>query len=284
MAMLVVAVTATLVAGTYWRQSILLRQAENELAYAQAKWLIRGAIDWISLILREDARTSAVDHLGEPWAVPLADTRLNENDGRPAAYLAGRIQDEQAKLNLRNLVGAKGDIAKEEVRALGRLLDLLELESHLAEALAQRMLAALRAQAAGQPALALASLDDVLAVEGLDSAGVARLRPFVTVLPEATPVNGNTAAAEVLAAQIAELELTDARRLVAGRERTYFRDAADLKARLTELGTPGEHRLGVATRFFTIEGNLTYQRAQLRARALLRRDAGRVDLVWLQLG
>jgi general secretion pathway protein K len=283
MAMLVVAVTATFVAGTYWRQSILLRQAENELAHAQAKWLIRGAIDWISLVLREDARTSAVDHLGEPWAVPLADTRLNENDGRQPAYLAGQIHDEQAKLNLRNLV-AKGDIAEQEVQKLGRLLDLLGLESHLAGALAQRMLAALKAHAAGQPALALASLEDALGVEGIDSAGLVRLRPFVTVLPEATPVNGNTAAAEVLAAQIPELELTDARRLVAGRERTYFRDAADVKARLAQLGTPGEHQLGVASRFFSIEGNLTYGRARVRARALLRRDAGRVDLVWLQLG
>ena len=107
LAMLVVAVAATLVSGALWQQSALIRETENELAYAQAKWLIRGAIDWAGVILQEDARTSSVDHRGEPWAVPLADTRLNENDGRPAAYLAGAIEDEQAKFNLRNLVAGE---------------------------------------------------------------------------------------------------------------------------------------------------------------------------------
>src|SRR5204862_7192085 len=121
MAMLIVAAAATLVSGAMWQQSALIRETENELAYTQAKWLLRGAIDWAGVILQEDARTSSVDHRGEPWAVPLADTRLNENDGRAAAYLAGVIDDEQAKFNLRNLVAASG-IQGAEVLALRRLL------------------------------------------------------------------------------------------------------------------------------------------------------------------
>ena len=116
MAMLVVAVTATLVAGVFWRQNVVVRQAENELSYAQAKWLIRGAIDWAGVILREDARTSSVDHLGEPWAVPLADTHLNQDDGRDPVYLSGEIRDEQSKFNLRNLAGPGG---RESARAGG---------------------------------------------------------------------------------------------------------------------------------------------------------------------
>ena len=80
MAMLVVAITATLVAGAHWQQNLVLRQVENEHSFAQAKWLLRGAIDWAGVILEEDARLSGVDHLGEPWAAPLADTHLNEGD------------------------------------------------------------------------------------------------------------------------------------------------------------------------------------------------------------
>ena len=87
MAMLIVAAVAALVSGAMWQQNALIRQTENELQYGQARWLMRGAIDWAGVILREDARTSSVDHPGEPWAVPLADTRLNENDGRPPAYM-----------------------------------------------------------------------------------------------------------------------------------------------------------------------------------------------------
>src|SRR5438552_10097526 len=122
MAMLVVAAAATLVSGALWQQSALIRETENELAYAQARWLLRGAIDWAGVILQEDARTSSGDHRGEPWAVPLADTRLNENDGRPPASLAGSIDDEQGKFNLRNLAAAGAVVDPAERRALQRLL------------------------------------------------------------------------------------------------------------------------------------------------------------------
>jgi general secretion pathway protein K len=283
MAMLIVAAVAMLVSGALSRQGALLREAENELAYAQARWLIRGAIDWAGVILREDARTSSVDHRGEPWSVPLADTRLNENDGRPPAYLAGEIQDEQSKFNLRNLVTEQG-INPAELQALRRLLGALSLDPGPADAIARRMLAALKAQGANQPALGLASVEELLEAEGLDAADKARLRPFVTVLPVVTQVNANTAAAEVLASQIAALELIDARRLVAGRERAYFRDAADLRNRLTQVGVPATGTLpfAVATTYFSVEGAVTYGAAQLRARALVRRQGNQLDLVWLQ--
>jgi len=283
MAMLIVAAVATLVSGALWRQSALMLETENELAYAQARWLIRGAIDWAGVILREDARTSTVDHRGEPWSVPLADTRLNENDGRPAAYLAGEIQDEQSKFNLRNLAAPQG-INALELQALGRLLEALSLERRHADAIAQRMLGALKAHGANQPALGLASVEELLEVEGLDAADKVRLRPFVTVLPDITQVNANTAAAEVLASQLAALPLLDARRLVAGRERAYFRNAADLRDRLAQAGVPSTGNLpfAVATRYFSVEGAVSYGRAQLRVRALLMRDGNRVDMVWLQ--
>lgn len=282
MAMLIVAAIATLVSGALWRQNALARETENGLEYAQARWLLRGAIDWAALILREDARTSSVDHRGEPWAVPLADTRLNENDGRPAAYLAGGVRDEQALFNLRNLVLADGRVNPREQQALARLLGTLGIKADAAAAIARRMADAVRARGRQQPAPGLAAVEELLDVEGLSAAAAARLRAFVTVLPEATQVNANTASAEVLASQVPGLELLDARRLVAARERAYFRDVGDLRSRLAQAGVPGEAELAVATRFFSVEGAVTYGRAQLRARALLRRDAGRIEVVWLQ--
>ena len=84
MAMLVVAVATTLVAGALWQQSALIRETENERALSQARWLLRGAIDWAGVILQEDARTSSVDHRGEPWAVTLNDlfTSLPHDAGK----------------------------------------------------------------------------------------------------------------------------------------------------------------------------------------------------------
>src|SRR3982750_3996330 len=151
MAMLIVAAAATLVSGAMWQQSALIRQTQNELEYAQARWLMRGAIDWAGVILREDARTSSVDHPGEPWAVPLADTRLNENDGRLPAYLAGGIEDEQGKFNLRNLV-ANGQIDPRELKTLGRLVASLGLNEAVAQRIAERMRSAVQSAAAPRPA------------------------------------------------------------------------------------------------------------------------------------
>jgi len=231
MAMLVVAAAATLVSGALWHQNALMRETENELAYAQARWLLRGAIDWAGVILQEDARTSSVDHRGEPWAVPLADTRLNENDGRPAAYLAGGIEDEQAKFNLRNLA-AGAALNPAEMQALQRLLGALRIDETFAERIGDRLLAELHASGV-QPAIGLAFVDDLLQV-GLEPEEFQRLRAFVTMLPEPTALNVNTAPAEVLAARIADLSLVDARRLVSSRDRAYFKDLGDVVQRLRQ--------------------------------------------------
>jgi general secretion pathway protein K len=72
MAMLAVAIAATLVAGTFWRQEVWLRRVDNELSFAQAQWLMRGTIDWARVILAEDARTSRIIRAGRC----IADTRL----------------------------------------------------------------------------------------------------------------------------------------------------------------------------------------------------------------
>jgi general secretion pathway protein K len=283
MAMLIVAVVAALVAGAFWRQSVIARQAENELSYAQAKWLIRGAIDWAGVILREDARTSSVDHLGEPWAVPLADTHLNPDDGRDPVYLAGGIRDEQAKFNLRNLVGPKG-IDPREVEVLRRLLALVGASESIAGPVAERVLAAVPGEdGRRQTELGLGTIDDLLGVKGVNAAAIEQLRPFVTVLPQPTPVNANTARAEVLAARIENLSLADARRLIASRDRAYFKDRTDVLSRIAELKVQAsDSEIAVATRFFSVDGTVSFRRARLHAETLLRREAGRVETVWLR--
>lgn len=280
MAMLVVVAAATLVSGALWQQNALVRETENELALAQARWLLRGAIDWAGVILLEDARTSTVDHLGEAWAVPLADTRLNDNDGRPAAYLAGAIDDEQAKFNLRNLA-ASGEINAQELHALQRLLALLHINETYAESIGARVVEALRSQSS-RPAPGLAFVDDTLQV-GMDAQELKRLRPFVTMLPESTALNVNTASAEVLAARVADLPLLDAKRIVANRDRAYFKDLADALAHLREASPDASDAgLAVATRYFSIDGTVTYGSARLASRALVRRDANRLEILWVR--
>jgi general secretion pathway protein K len=284
MAMLVVGATAILVSGAFWRQNVVARQAENELSYAQAKWLLRGAVDWAGIILREDARTSSVDHLGEAWTVPLAETQLNKDDGYDPVYISGQIRDEQARFNLRNLAGPEGGVNPRELAALRRLLALVGASEGLAVPIAERVVAA--SPGAGgrqQAAVGIASVDDLLGVAKVTPEAIERLRPFVTVLPEPTAVNANTASAVVLSARFEKLALADAQRLVASRDRAYFKDRTDVLNRINQLGLQAnDQEIAVATRFFLVDGSVSYRRAQLRALALVKREARRTEAVWLR--
>jgi general secretion pathway protein K len=283
MAMLIVAATATLISGAFWRQSVLARQAENELSYAQAKWLIRGAVDWAGIILREDARSSSVDHLGEPWAVQLAETRLNQEDGHDPVYISGVIRDEQARFNLRNLAGPKG-VNVRELAVLRRLLALVGGNEAAAAPIAARVLASLpREDGRQQTSMGITAVDDLVGLGGLTQAAIERLRPFVTVLPQPTAINANTAPAVVLAARFENLSLADAQRLAASRDQAHFRDRADVLHRLGGLQlNASDQEIAVTTQFFAVDGRVSYRRARLHAQALIWRQSNRFETVWVR--
>ena len=111
-AMVTVTIVATIAAGATWQ---LARQVDVEHAERkrqQMDWLLTGATDWARLILREDALSSQIDALSEPWALPLRESRIStlmssengEGDPVLGAYLSGEITDEQSRLNLVNLL------------------------------------------------------------------------------------------------------------------------------------------------------------------------------------
>ena len=77
LAMLILTLVATMASGMVWQQWRAIQVESAERARTQSAWILSGALDWARLILREDARTGGADHLGEPWAVPLAEARLS---------------------------------------------------------------------------------------------------------------------------------------------------------------------------------------------------------------
>jgi len=278
MALLVVAIAALLVSGTFQRQSVIARTVENHTAAAQTHWLMAGAIDWVRVILREDARASTTDHLAEPWAVPVEQTRLND-DERDPAWLNGAVEDGQAGFNLRNLVGNDAPVPS-EVAVLERLLSVAGVNDALAEPLAQVIDDALSPRPGGNRVFP-ATIDEIAIADPELRVALEQLRGYVTILPVPTPINANTAPPEVLAARFENVSLVDARRLVASRDRAAFKDLTDVLTRLPDLrpNAPAG-QVAVATRFFVLEGAIEFRRARLHQRVLLRREAGRVDMIW----
>lgn len=76
-AMVIVTLVTTIAASMVWQQWRAVQVESAERSIAQSYWMLAGALDWARLILREDKGGPPADHLGETWAVPLAEARLS---------------------------------------------------------------------------------------------------------------------------------------------------------------------------------------------------------------
>lgn len=303
-AMVIVTLVTTLAGAMLWQQWRAVQVEAAERARSQAHWILTGAIDWARLILREDIRTGPVDHLGEPWAVPLAEAKLStflaldrENtDNAPDAFLSGGITDAQSRYNLRNVIGPFADAtaAAAEVKVLQRLLEFAGASGSLAPTLAQALRQASPStgttksgtsntgSTSGSTATSSTASSDApllperlsqLAWLGIDANTIALIAPYVTILPGPTPVNANTAPKEVLAAIIDGLDLSSAERLVQARQRNQFKNLEAIKAQLPEslAALVVESRVAVGSRFFEITGRLRLEDRIVEERALVER-------------
>lgn len=296
LAMVILTLVATLAAGMVWQQTRSVQLEAAERARVQAAWILNGAIDWARLILREDARSGGADHLGEPWATPLAEARLstflaadqdNNTEGAPDAFLSGSITDAQSRYNVRNLVDGEGKIVPVELKAFARLCEAAGLPTDAAARVAEglRRAWAPGGDAAGGGEGASLAPQQVAQLRwiGLDAATLERLRPYVSLLPVRTPVNANTAGREVLLAAIDGLDLASAERLVQVRQRNPFRNLEDVQRQLPETVRTEQGRVDVRTRFFDVYGRLRLDDRALEEQSLVERRGERgLEVVTLQ--
>lgn len=280
-AMVVLTLVATLASGMVWAQWRALQVEQAERARAQAGWVLTGALDWARLILREDNRNS--DHLGEPWAVPLAEARLstflaadkdNNTDSGPEAFLAGQIADAQALFNLRNLVDG-AQVSAPDLKALQKLCSHLGLDPALADRLAQGLLEAtngtVQLQRATQGLLAPQRLED-LAWLGPTEAELAPLKPHLVLLPVRTALNLNTASRELLSASIEGLDLGGADRLVQARQGTPFKSTQDAQVLLPTGVVLDARRHAAKSDYFFVQGRLRLEQRVLEEQSLVWRN------------
>lgn len=303
--MLIVSLATIVVSALFWREHVTLRSVENRLALAQLRWIEAAVLDWAGVVLQADRNTTGgIDHPGEVWATPIAETvldetvtggaRLDEHGNEPR--LAGQIFDAQARLNLNDLV-IDGVPSEERRLAFERLLALLGRPGSLAGSLQARLLQAHPPTIEGRrletTALPLMRLADLGSVAGFDAATIEALEPFVVFLPKTVPtasgetrventrVNLNTAPAEVLAACIPGIDLQTARRFVEGvRQRTYFASLEVARSRFDGSPVLPASLLSVGSSFFLVKGMVRFGRIESNSEALLYRGGRHVELVW----
>jgi general secretion pathway protein K len=295
-ALIIVSVVATIAAAMVWQQWRAVQVESAERARTQSAWILAGALDWARLILREDGRSaSKVDHLGEPWAVPLAEARLSSflaaeaqaTEDAPDAFLSGSITDANARLNLANLI----DVGRVPNVAWTEALQRLCRTVGVSEDVASRIVAGLRAAApaaagaaasgASAPPIAEARDDPPLAPQtveqlawlGIEPEAIRALEPYVTILNGKSNVNVNTASREVLASVIKGLDVATAERMVQVRQRTPFKSLADIQSLLGVQFVDALGLVDVQTSYFEVRGRLRLEAVVLEQRSLVQRVA-----------
>lgn len=294
-AMLTVTLVATLAAAALWQQWRDVEVETAERNRVQAGWLLLGALDWSRVVLQEDGRanrTNLVDHLGEPWAVPLQEARLStflaaqnnvsqgEDSGADVldAFLSGEIIDLQSRLNLRNLLDDAGKAYTDEtLKPFLRLFGRLGLPSGAVLQIANGLQ---QAQGKTPDAPLMPRTVAQLTWLGIAPQLIARIEPYVTLLPQRTAVNINTASAEVLWASTENLDWAGANQIVQQRASTPFKS---LDAAAKALGRPNifsSDQHAVFTRYFEARGRLRLGENVLSQRSVLMRNDMQVTTLW----
>jgi general secretion pathway protein K len=305
LAMLTVTLVATFASAALWQQWRSVEIESAERSRTQMQWILNGALDWSRLILQEDARNGEVDHLSEPWALPLQEARLssflavdkNNTEDAMDAFLSGQITDQQALLNVRNLV-VDGKARPAAVKAFTRLFNQLGLPRNQLQTLTDQLISSDAASSADtKPAAqsqervkALAPLKpyrmEQLVWLGLPTSTVQALLPYATLLPVTTPLNLNTASAEVLHAALPSADMAQAHQMVASRANSHFKSVAEgLKAAGVGDGATNSidtTDFSVGTHFFAVRGRLRLGESTVQEVSLVERSGTTVKVVWRQ--
>jgi general secretion pathway protein K len=241
-----------------------------------------GAESWARVLLRRAGQDNPYDALDQDWAQPLP---LMPVEG---GSLQGQIRDEQGRFNLNNLfTGAEVNAAA--LLQFQRLLLLLELDEQLANALLDWLDPDINARfpegaeddhylgldppyrAANAP---LAHVSELRLVAGYDREVVERLLPYVAALPEATPLNVNTAPAILLATLVDGMSLVEAEGMVQTRDEEPFQTLEQFTAQTAFAGRELlEVPLGLRSQYFRLQGQVMVGTSEVWLSSLLQRGA-----------
>ena len=299
-ALLIAAVVAVIAAGMLTRQSVATRALEADQHRVQGRWVVQGGLEISRQLLWDARQHDPLTRLDQPWAQRL------EVQG-----FEGRLEDEQGKFNLRNLV-ANERVDEAQIQAFGRLCELIGISAGLSQRISQRVIASyprlLNPQIANNkntfdigratspnasrkpenPKLPmLRNLEDLRSVEGVNDAVISKLAPYVTVIPATTWINGNTATAPVLAAYVPGLSLERAQALINERDAgRWFINRGDFVNRLRmpslELTSV---KVGITSDWFRLRGEARREQRRVSLDALLHRSQDRLpQVIWSRVG
>ena len=238
-------------------------QASYTLADAASSWAIT--------VLAGDLRLGPIDHYGELWATPLPPTPVE------GGTIEGRITDLQSRFNLNNIAPrgvkspanvtlakvlfAQAGVPVSLVDTMADAIDRDELTDD-GQSERQRYGRALR----NAP---LTRFADLLEVPGFTDAFVRSLSATLIVLPEASPVNANTAPRSLIAAAFAAASADAIDKVLLRRAQQPFANGNDLAGLLGQPTLEGV--FSANSQYFAVEAVIRFERAAHRVQLQIAR-------------
>lgn len=272
---LIVMVLATIILSSLiWQQHLSIRQLEYQRDRRQAEWLHIAATDFARFVLAEDSRATSTDHLGEPWSIPLADTKIADflrgvdipQEIRHVS-LVGQVIDAQSRFNLNSLVDTNSTTNTQALAVFQRLLENSGLDRTLGVQVANYL---------AKSGYRFRDINDLSGFNGFNESALQRLRGAITALPESTPVNINTAGTDVLRALFQGMSTSQASAFISGRLQAPLKSTLDARNLLTRIGVSqaGENPLiDVKTGFFIARSEVRFGEALYVGQSIVRRAA-----------
>ena len=286
-AMLVAALAATVAISLASAQSQWSAQVAHRRDRIQAQSIALAGVQWSRQILDADERATTLDHLGEPWALPLPATPVENG------FVEGRIIDAQSMLNANDLAEGLRQLAIRQ--RFERLFEMQQLSRSLIPALVDWVDSDDIPEAGGaedawyrtatQPTLTpnmpVLRSQELAAVRGMTPSANERLARYVTTLPRGTPLNVNTASPEVLAASISSIDPAALAAFIASRTAQPFASISDFRERLPTGATIGEESMyTVKSKFFLVFVRARQGDTFAQAHALIERGGTWPRIVW----
>lgn len=286
-ALLVVAIATVAAIAMASRQQLDIRRTGSLLHGEQAWAFVRGAESWAQVILRRDRADNEIDTLGEDWSTQPPVSFVE------GGSIVGRLIDMQSRFNVNNLV-VNGEASQVDIDYYRRLLNLLDLDESLADALVDwidedidvrfpdgaedeaYLLLETPYRAANRP---LSDISELRLVKGYNQEVVERLQPFVVALPEAAPINVNTASATVLAALNNDLTLSDGQSLVEARGEEGYESVDSFLQEPVLNGKQIGAAIAVQTNWFLMLSQADIGQGRARLASLIQRSADDIRVV-----
>jgi general secretion pathway protein K len=309
-ALLIAAVVAVIAGGMLTRQTLFTRSLEAEQLRIQGTARLQGGLQLSRQLLWDARQRDPLTRFGQAWANPFVMAGSSLAD----IPFEGRLEDEQGKFNLRNLV-ANERVDQEQMRTFERLCEQLGIAATVRARIVARVIAAyprlLNPELADKAAVSTAfdsgrstspdapgtplaptrpmlrTLQDLRSIKGVTPQVLETLAPYVTILPANTWLNGNTASAPVLAAYVPGLSLQRAQALIAERDGGHwFINRGDFvnRLRMPELEMASV-KVGITSDWFRLRGQARSGQRRVVLDALLQRSQDRMpQVIWSRVG